>query len=489
MNRYLHRTKPVEILALAFATLLSFNSVAKAKAVISRTPKASTPTAASKPKAGQTKKVTGAPGLATNSREKTRTRTQPETKDKTTAKTTPQTSKRSSTYQRLNNGDSVRDDVQAMIAKDDLSGEDPEVRRVAITALGNRAGTVVVMDPRTGRIYSMVNQQWALHEGFKPCSTIKLVTGLAALEEKVIDSDDSSDGSGVNAGLSRALAYSRNDYFQQAGTQVGFDALLSYARKFGLGEKTGINMRNEFAGQLPDGTARSGIARISSHGDHFQVTALQLATLVSAIGNGGKLLTPYVVRSKQELAKSRTRVRRQIHLDSSAWQNMLPGMVGAVSYGSGNKAYDPRQTVAGKTGTCIEDGEWVGLFTSFAPLSNPRVSVVVITRGADAHNHVPAAVAGQIYRNLDTRFGRPGNTQVATNGNASTRKHGEENNQFSEEDRNAMGNRTQLTGQRRQISKVKPEPVLIEVRQKQPMTTAENSGPTGQTRPRRVSDN
>ena len=66
-----------------------------------------------------------------------------------------------------------------IIAKDDPTGEDPEVRRVAVDALGNHAGTVVVMDPLTGRVYSVVNQEWALRRGFKPCSTIKLVTGVA----------------------------------------------------------------------------------------------------------------------------------------------------------------------------------------------------------------------------------------------------------------------------------------------------------------------
>src|SRR4029453_4347170 len=70
----------------------------------------------------------------------------------------------------------MRDEVQAFISKDDITGENPGVRRVAINALGNHAGTVVVMDPMTGRVYSVVNQEWALHRGFKPCSTIKLVT-------------------------------------------------------------------------------------------------------------------------------------------------------------------------------------------------------------------------------------------------------------------------------------------------------------------------
>jgi len=73
----------------------------------------------------------------------------------------------------------MRNEVQQLIAKDDLSGEDPEVRRVAVNALGHHAGTVVVMDPQTGRVYSVVNQEWGLRRGFKPCSTIKLVTGVA----------------------------------------------------------------------------------------------------------------------------------------------------------------------------------------------------------------------------------------------------------------------------------------------------------------------
>jgi len=92
----------------------------------------------------------------------------------------------------------------------------------------------------------------------------------------------------------------------------------------------------------------------------------------------------------------------------------VPGMVGSVNYGSGKRAYDPLQTVAGKTGTCIGQGGWLGLFTSYAPLANPRLAVVVITRGSDAHGHIPAAVAGQIYRELNSRFGTPVNLPVAT---------------------------------------------------------------------------
>ncbi len=89
-------------------------------------------------------------------------------------------------------------------------------------------------------------------------------------------------------------------------------------------------------------------------------------------------------------------------------------MVGSVNYGSGRRAYDPTQTVAGKTGTCIGQGGWVGLFTSYAPLANPRLAVVVIAQGSDARGHFPAAVAGEIYRELNHRFGTAINMQVAT---------------------------------------------------------------------------
>lgn len=105
----------------------------------------------------------------------------------------------------------MRQQVQSMIAKDDVTGEDPEVRRVAINALGNHAGTVVVMDPMTGRVYSMVNQEWALHRGFKPCSTIKLVTGVAGLSENAIPLVDTAND-GYRMDLTSALAHSDNPF-------------------------------------------------------------------------------------------------------------------------------------------------------------------------------------------------------------------------------------------------------------------------------------
>ena len=307
----------------------------------------------------------------------------------------------------------LRNEVQSFIAKDDITGEDLEVRRVAVNALGHHAGTVVVMDPMTGRVYSVVNQEWALRRGFKPCSTIKLVTGVAGLSENAIPLvDTASDGFRLD--LTSALAHSDNPFFQQVGTRIGSEKMVDYARQLGLGEKTGLNVPFEFPGRLPE--VKPGLLerRMFSHADGFQVTPLQLGTLVSAMANGGRLLQPQIPHSAKEQAKMMPKVRRQLDITSEVWQRMVPGMVGAVNYGSGRKAYDPTQTVAGKTGTCIGDGGWVGLFTSYAPLANPRLAVVVIAQGSDARRHFPAAVAGEIYRGLNHRFGTAINLQVAS---------------------------------------------------------------------------
>ncbi|HEX3185193.1 MAG TPA: penicillin-binding transpeptidase domain-containing protein [Pyrinomonadaceae bacterium] len=300
-----------------------------------------------------------------------------------------------------------------MIARDDLTGEDPEVRRIAVNALGNHAGTVVVMDPMTGRVYSVVNQEWALRRGFKPCSTIKLVTGVAGLSENAIPAVDTV-GDGYRIDLTSALAHSDNPFFQQVGTKIGSEKMVTYARELGLGEKTGLNVPFEFPGRLPE--IKPGIIerRMFSHADGFEVTPLQLGTLVSAMANGGRLLQPQIPHSPKEAAKMSPKVRRQLDITSDVWARMVPGMVGAVNYGSGRKAYDPTQTVAGKTGTCIGDGGWVGLFTSYAPLANPRLAVVVIAQGTDGRRHFPAAVAGEIYRGLNHRFGTAINLQVAS---------------------------------------------------------------------------
>jgi penicillin-binding protein 2 len=303
----------------------------------------------------------------------------------------------------------LREEVQSDIAKDDTTGEDLEVRRAAVSALGNHAGSVVVMNPKTGRVYTIVNQEWGVRRGFKPCSTIKLVTGLAGLSEGVIDPVAENASYNGRANLTDALAYSINGYFQQVGRTVGFERMSSYARQLGLGERTGINHVGEFTGRLPLFKNDVGMLRMSSHGDDIEVTPVQLATLASVFANGGTLLTPHLPRTPEEDLKFKPEIRRQLNVPQESLRRMMPGMIGSVNYGSGRKAYDPQETIAGKTGTCIgSGGVWVGLFTSYAPVEDPQLAIAVVGRGTDAHSHVPAAIAGQIYRTLNYRFGKHG---------------------------------------------------------------------------------
>ena len=72
---------------------------------------------------------------------------------------------------------------------DNVDGEDPTVRRAAVEALGPYNGTVVVADPQTGRVLTIVNQKLAFKDGFQPCSTVKIYAALAGLNEGIIDRD------------------------------------------------------------------------------------------------------------------------------------------------------------------------------------------------------------------------------------------------------------------------------------------------------------
>src|SRR6185437_14158700 len=115
-------------------------------------------------------------------------------------------------------------------------GEDPVVRAAAVDALGNMNGTVLAVEPTSGRILAMVNQKLALSSGAQPCSTIKLSVALAALSEGVIDKDTRIRlGRRSRMNLTQALAHSNNAYFEAVGRKLGFEKVAYYAHQFGLG--------------------------------------------------------------------------------------------------------------------------------------------------------------------------------------------------------------------------------------------------------------
>ncbi|CAN5430794.1 hypothetical protein BH20ACI1_BH20ACI1_09320 [soil metagenome] len=304
----------------------------------------------------------------------------------------------------------LRTETVENITHDNAEGEDLEVRRAAVSALGNRAGTVVVLEPQTGKVLTIVNQDWAIRKSFKPCSTIKLVTAIAGINENVIDKDGNISTRRFPMNLDDALAYSNNSYFQNVGANLGSNKLISYAQMLGLGQPTGINADDETGGKLPLGNNN---ARIYSHGDDFEVTPLQLAVLVSAISNGGKVIVPQIPRTKIERANFRGQMRRTLNLSQENIKEVIPGMIGAATYGTARRGVDSAMDIAGKTGSCIANNSWVGLFASVAPIENPKFAVIVITRGEGERGKYAAAVAGKVYNSLRTRFEVDNNKNLA----------------------------------------------------------------------------
>ena len=300
-------------------------------------------------------------------------------------------------------------ETESNILKDNTEGEDLAVRRAAINALGNHAGSVVVMEAQTGKVLTVVNQDWAIRSSIKPCSTIKLVTGVAGLNEGVINKEDGSvRNTSTRRYLDDAIAFSDNGYFQRVGGQVGSTKMIEYARDLGLGQPTGINSEGEVAGKLPFGNEH---AKIYSHGEDFEVTGLQLAVMVSAITNGGHRVLPRVPKNGFENARFQPFYRGDIGLPQQNVRRLIPGMMGAAEYGTARRV-DHSLGIAGKTGSCISKGTWVGLFASVAPIEQPKYSVVVITRGPSERGKYAAAVAGQVYSALRTHITRT-NTNLA----------------------------------------------------------------------------
>ena len=304
----------------------------------------------------------------------------------------------------------LRTETIENISKDNIEGEDLEVRAAAVNALGNHAGTILVMEAQTGKVLSIVNQDWAIRQSFKPCSTIKLVTAVAGINERMINADGKINTRRFPMNLDDALAYSNNSYFQNVGSSLGNAKMISYAQMLGLGQPTGINAERETGGRLAFGNNNS---RIYSHGDDFEVTPLQLGVMVSAISNGGKIVGPRIPKTKIENANFRGAMRYQLALPNDNFKNVLPGMIGAAQYGTARRGVDSTLAVAGKTGSCIGNGSWIGLFASVAPVENPKYAVVVITRGQSERGKYAAAIAGSVYKFLRNRLTTNGSQNLA----------------------------------------------------------------------------
>jgi len=296
---------------------------------------------------------------------------------------------------------SFADDVTA---GDVTAGEDPVVRAAAVAALGNMNGTVLAIDPSSGRILAMVNQKLALSAGAEPCSTIKVAVALAALKEGLIKSDTPVNlGGHYSLDLTHALAKSVNLYFEVLGRAMGFERVKHYANEFGLGELAGYNIPGEQLGTYPDTelpAALGGVGRMCSFGESISMTPLQLGALVSAIANGGTLYYLQHPTTEADVMAFQPKVKRLLDI-KDVIPEILPGMGGAVDFGTARslKANFVQFPVFGKTGTCSNNGTRFGWFVSYGDAPTGRiVTVVFLEGGKPTFGPKAAELTGEFYR-------------------------------------------------------------------------------------------
>ena len=289
---------------------------------------------------------------------------------------------------------------------DVFAGEDPVVREAAIDALGNMNGTVVAIEPTSGRILAMINQKLALSSGAQPCSTIKLSVALSALSEGVVTKETPiSLGGRSRMTLTQALAHSNNAYFEALGRKLGFEKVSHYAHQFGLGELAGYNIAGEQRGTYPETVipnSLGGVGKMCSFGEGISMTPLQLGAMVSAIANGGTLYYLQHPATPDEVADFQPRVKR--HLDIAPLiPEISDGMAGAVNYGTARslRLNFNEEEILGKTGTCSRAGTRFGWFASYANTDVGRIVVVVFLQGGrPTFGPKAAEISGRLYRNL-----------------------------------------------------------------------------------------
>ncbi len=288
---------------------------------------------------------------------------------------------------------------------DSVDGEDLMARRAAVQALGPQNGAVIVADPNTGRILSVVNQKLAYQGAYEPCSTIKIVAALAGLSEGIINQESALRLTKHHSmDLTEALAHSNNAYFASVGEKLGYDKIVQYGQMFGLGEKAGLNIDAEQPGLIAEAPPSDGLGMMTSFGEGFSMTPMELTAIVSAVANGGTLYYLQHPSSQAEIDQFVPQVKRQ--LDIAPWLTEIkPGMMGAVEYGTARRAgFSATEPIFGKTGTCTDNRSLthLGWFGSYNEVGGRKLVVVVLlTSGAHSvSGPIASGVAGAVYKNL-----------------------------------------------------------------------------------------
>jgi penicillin-binding protein 2 len=356
---------------------------------------------------------------------------------------------------------------------------DADLQKTAWDAFEGRSGAAVALDPRDGSILTMVSSpsfdpnvfnsgisgdQWrklinnpltplsnrAISGQYPPGSTYKLIVAAAGLEEGIITPETKFYCNGSfefgnrafrcwqkkghgHISLHRAIVESCDVYFYNVGKLLGVDKIAHYAKLFGLGEVTGIDLPNEKGGLIP--TKQWKLARMKepwqpgetisiSIGQGFDlVTPLQLASAYSSFANGGTRWLPRLVKSIETtdgmVYKEFLPVKKgEMSLSKETFDFLQHALWGVVNEpgGTGRIAGRPNADVCGKTGTAQvismpgKDSPQRkisilqrdhALFVCFAPLKNPEIAIAVIVENAGHGGSVAAPIARKI---LDAYF-------------------------------------------------------------------------------------
>lgn len=289
---------------------------------------------------------------------------------------------------------------------------------------GAIGGTVIVMDPWSGEILSMAVRpefdpnkvkssrpdQWrnrAITDFYEPGSTFKIITAAAAIEEDLVGPDDLIDceegayrvrGTTIHdhdavgiVPFRQVIAKSSNIGTIKVAEILGPDRLSTYAESFGFGKRLGIGLGGELDGLLQDRKQWSGRSLASiAIGQEIGVTPLQMVTAVSAIANGGWLMTPQIVKAADNPVTGegrRSQIKRRV-LSEGTTETMVEILKEVVSErGTAGRAAVAGYTVAGKTGTAQKFDQALGRyskersvssFVGFVPAEDPVVTILVV---------------------------------------------------------------------------------------------------------------
>lgn len=338
---------------------------------------------------------------------------------------------------------------------DDLrTGLDPGGQQTAIQALAGRAGSVVAIEPETGAVrvlasvpdfdpnriptdFRRLNRapqsplfDRAVQSGYPPGSTFKVVTAAAAIDSGKFTPQSALNGKSpkviggvplTNFGneqfgdisLTTALTHSVNTVWGQVGERLGKGTMFEYMRRFGFNRKPPLDLPADevrssgvFSGRkLLDRGDAVDIGRVAIGQERLLVTPFQMAMVVSAIANGGKLMRPHLVEEvKDPDGRTVSRVKPSVESEvmrpetAAALATMMSEV---VREGTGTAAALSGIDVAGKTGTAEVGGTNQAWFIAFAPVDAPRIAIAAtVERTPGQGGTIAAPVAKQVMEAL-----------------------------------------------------------------------------------------